>query len=313
MDNHFDRFIINAPKDEISSLIKALSFEISGFGYYLQQDAGEVPAFSVRDMEWVLYTQGQVSLHCGDIRYEIEPGDMVLLEPGKTYGAQCRGDEPVHYYYIHFGIQPDYLADTYVSSIFGQSQERLLRAGTLPDFAPQFAMLLKDRLHGEMGTMALIDELLVRMSVYMMRRLWSLQASQSNSDSFFIPKGEDMRLCAQAVAIMRANMSGGLRVEKICAQMGVSESFLYKLFARVFHQSPSQYMMEERMKCACHLLLDEGCTVAETAGRLGFSSASHLSMQFKKVYGLTPSRWLKARQDAYRAGFVSQPITGEEI
>lgn len=297
MNRSFDRFIIDVPRDEISALIGALRFEINGFGYFLQQDDGRVPAFSVKDYEWVLYTQGHVRLTCGELCYEIEPGDMVLLEPGRTYSADCEGEEPVHYYYIHFTIQPDYLLEPYLAGIFGTSPQRLLRAGTLPDFAPQFNLLLKDRLHGEAGTLALIHEQLVSMSVYMMRRLWNLQASRSAPEAVVIPRGEDMRLCSQAIAIMRANLGGSLRVEEICAQMGVSTSSLYKLFMRVFHQSPSQYMMEERLKCACHLLLDEGCTVAQAAEQLGFSSASHLSMQFKRVYGQTPSQWLRSRME----------------
>ena len=33
-----------------------------------------MPAFSVKDYEWVLYTQGRVRLTCGELCYEIEPG-----------------------------------------------------------------------------------------------------------------------------------------------------------------------------------------------------------------------------------------------
>lgn len=297
MNESFDRFIIDVPRDEISSLMEAIRFDINGFGYFLQQDDGRVPSFSVRDYEWILYTQGHVKLTCGSLCYDVEPGDMLLLEPNRTYSADCDGPEPVHYYYIHFMVRPDYLLDSYMAGIFGNSPQRLLRAGTIPDFAPHFNLLLKDRLHGEAGTQVLIHELLASMSVFMMRRLWNLQASRNPSDTLTIPRGEDIRLCSQAVSIMRTHLGDGLRVEDICVQMGVSTSFLYKLFVRVFHQSPSQYMMEERLKYVCHLLLDEGCTVAQAAEKLGFSSASHMSMQFKRIYGQTPSQWLKNRRE----------------
>ena len=36
---------------------------------------------------------------------------------------------------------------------------------------------------------------------------------------------------------------------------------------------------------------------AQAAEQLGFSSASHLSMQFKRVYGQTPSQWLRSRME----------------
>ena len=300
MSSSFDRFVIDVPRDEVSSLMKALRFDIRGFGYFLQQDDGQVPAFSIRDYEWVLYTQGNVHLCCEGVTCDTEPGDLVLLEPGKTYSASCFGSDPVHYYYVHFRIEPDYLMETYISAIFGHTPERIVHAGTIPDFAPQFSLLLKDRMHGEPGTLALIHELMMRMSVYMMRRLRSLQESSGAPE--VNPRGEDLRMCAQAIAIMRANLGSGLRIQSICEQMGVSMSYLYKLFARVFHQSPSQYLMDERLQCVCHLLTDEGCTVAEAADRLGFASASHLSMQFKKNYGVTPRQWMKNLEPQQASG-----------
>lgn len=293
MDRDFKRFVIRVPEDEISQMMDNMRFDIHGFGYFLQQEDDLVSSFQIDDLEWIYYTQGEAVLSWDQHRCRVHPGDLILLEPGKTYSASCTGKEPLHYYYIHFSAEPDYLQETYMSSIFGHSSNRLIRSGSLPDFQPSFSALLKDRLRGEPGTKVLIHSLLVHMSVVLMRRLWSLQSEQEDIYPLAMPHTEDMRLCAQAVTIMRSNLQQNIRIDEICAQMGVSTSFLYKLFMRIFHQSPSRYMLEEKMKFVCHKIREEGVPIAAAAEQLGFSSASYLSQQFKKVYGITPSKWLK--------------------
>lgn len=296
MKSDFHHFVIGVPEDDISRFIRSLRFDIHGFGYYLQQDAGCVPAFHVNDLEWLYCTQGSSLIRCDEQYDELAPGDLVLLEPGRTYSAQCTGEEPLFYYYIHFNVRPDYLEETYVRRIFGGFPERRIRAGTLPDYRVPFSLLLQDRLRGEAGIFSLTDALLIQLSVHLLRRAWHLQSAQEDASFLAVPRTESLRICAQAVELIGAQMDGSLRLEDLCAQLGVSESYLYKLFMRVFHQSPSQYIMGERLKRACHLLSEQGATVAAAAEQLGFSSPGHLSRQFKKAYGVTPSQWLQSRK-----------------
>jgi AraC-like DNA-binding protein len=69
----------------------------------------------------------------------------------------------------------------------------------------------------------------------------------------------------------------------------------YSHFRRAFRQhtgfAPWQYMLHLRLAQARRLLASPDATIEDAAGRLGFSSAFHLSAAFKRTFGLAPSRW----------------------
>ncbi|MDO7875280.1 AraC family transcriptional regulator [Hymenobacter sp. ASUV-10] len=70
---------------------------------------------------------------------------------------------------------------------------------------------------------------------------------------------------------------------------------LAALFAEVTGSTIEQYIIEYRIECAQKLLLYNELNVTQISYKLNFSSVAHLSNQFKKVTGLTPSAFRKTR------------------
>lgn len=291
MAENFQHFVIAAPQDEISRFMAGITFQINGFGYYLQQDAGIVPRFFTPDLEWIYCTKGESVIASEGQEYAFKPGMLALLEPERAYSARCTGKEPMHYYYIHFDLQPAYLKDAYVKRIFGESSQRWFHADAIPNYSHVFAALLQDRVRGEMGTTALLYAQLMALSVQLMRIAWHMRSDLEESAEAEA-MDEDARMAAKAVKIMREERLW--QIGEICKRLNVSSSYLYKLFMRAYHQSPSEFMMQERLRRARYLMTEKGYTVASAAEALGFSSASHLSRQCKRVYGLSPSQLGKA-------------------
>ena len=291
MGENFQHFVIAAPQDEISRFMAGITFQINGFGYYLQQDAGIVPRFFTPDLEWIYCTKGESVIATEGQEYALKPGMLALLEPEKAYSARCTGKEPLHYYYIHFDLQPAYLKDAYIQRIFGDAAQRCIHADAIPNYSNAFASLLQDRVRGEMGMTALLYAQLITLSVQLMRIAWRTRCELEESTEPAV-MDEDARMAAKAVKIMREERLW--QIGEICKRLNVSSSYLYKLFMRAFHQSPSEFMMQERLRRARYLMTEKGYTVASAAEELGFSSASHLSRQCKQVYGLSPSQLGKA-------------------
>lgn len=291
MAEDFQRFVIAAPQDEISMFISSLRFQINGFGYYLQQDAGIVPRFCTPDLEWIYCTKGESVLAVDDTEYALKPGMLALLEPGRAYSARCTGKDAMHYYYIHFDLQPAYLKEAYIQRIFGDSARRCFYADTIPNYSSALESLLQDRVRGEMGMAALLYAQLMTISVQLMRITWRTRL-EMEEQSTLSSCDQDARMAAQAVKVMREERLW--QIGEICKRLNVSSSYLYKLFMRAFHQSPSEFIMQERLRRARYLMSEKGYTVASAAEELGFSSASHLSRQCKRVYGLSPTQLGKA-------------------
>jgi len=70
-------------------------------------------------------------------------------------------------------------------------------------------------------------------------------------------------------------------------------SYLSDLFSSVEGKTIEQYFIVERIEKVKELLVYDQLSLTEISYQTGFSSVHHLSAQFKKVTGLTPSHFKK--------------------
>lgn len=70
-------------------------------------------------------------------------------------------------------------------------------------------------------------------------------------------------------------------------------SYLSDLFSSIEGKTIEQYFILQRIERVKELLVYDQLSLTEIAFNLGFSSVHHLSAQFKKVTGLTPSHFKK--------------------
>ncbi|HEY3405149.1 MAG TPA: AraC family transcriptional regulator [Ohtaekwangia sp.] len=73
-------------------------------------------------------------------------------------------------------------------------------------------------------------------------------------------------------------------------------NYLSSLFSSVEGITLEQYIIRQKVERVKELLFYDELTLSEIASKLGYSSAAHLSGQFKKVTGLTPSDLKKSRE-----------------
>jgi len=75
----------------------------------------------------------------------------------------------------------------------------------------------------------------------------------------------------------------------ISTEFNAEYSHLSKIFSSVEGITIEQYFISQRIEKVKELLSYNELTLSEIAFDLGFSSVAHLSSQFKKVSGMTPS------------------------
>jgi len=78
-------------------------------------------------------------------------------------------------------------------------------------------------------------------------------------------------------------------------------TYLSSLFSSVEGRTIENYFIEQRIEKAKELLIYDQLTLSEIAFELEYSSAAHLSSQFKKITGLTPT-YFKEVGSAKRRG-----------
>lgn len=86
----------------------------------------------------------------------------------------------------------------------------------------------------------------------------------------------------------------------LAAHLQRDYSYLSNLFSAVEGVTIEQYFIHQKIEKTKELLVYDELTLTEIAYRLGYSSVAHLSRQFKKVTGLTPSDFKRLRDGKQR-------------
>ena len=82
----------------------------------------------------------------------------------------------------------------------------------------------------------------------------------------------------------------------LAEQMHYEYNYLSNLFSSVEGITIEHYIIRQKIEYVKELLFYDELTLSEIANNLGYSSVAHLSAQFKKVTGLTPSELKKSRE-----------------
>lgn len=78
-------------------------------------------------------------------------------------------------------------------------------------------------------------------------------------------------------------------------KLGLDYTYLANLFSETTGTTIEQYVIAHKIERVKELLLYDEINLTEIAYLLNYSSVAHLSMQFKKVTGLTPSFFKKLK------------------
>ncbi|WP_430811022.1 MULTISPECIES: helix-turn-helix domain-containing protein [unclassified Carboxylicivirga] len=81
----------------------------------------------------------------------------------------------------------------------------------------------------------------------------------------------------------------------LSAELGHDYAYLSKLFSAVEGITIEKYVIHQKIEKAKELLAYGELTIKEIAWKLGYSSTQHLSNQFKRVTGLTPTHFKRLK------------------
>ncbi|NOS92648.1 MAG: AraC family transcriptional regulator [Cyclobacteriaceae bacterium] len=81
----------------------------------------------------------------------------------------------------------------------------------------------------------------------------------------------------------------------LSTELNVDYNTLSNLFSSIEGITLEQYIIRQKIERVKELIFYDELNFSEIADRLGYSSVAHLSAQFKKVTGLTPSELKKSR------------------
>ncbi len=79
-------------------------------------------------------------------------------------------------------------------------------------------------------------------------------------------------------------------------QLHYDYNYLSSTFSEIEHITIEKYFINQKIKRVKELLVYDELNLNEIAEQMGYSSAAHLSNQFKKITGLTPGHFKKVKE-----------------
>ena len=154
------------------------------------------------------------------------------------------------------------------------------------EFSRLFEQLYESH-HSGIPEKELLTHSLVLSLVYQLKQCTPLPASE------YSVKHNHHVVIEQAIRYIRENLSSELSLALLAEQANFSPIYFHNLFKASTGQTTHEYIQQQRIKKAMHLLVTTNMTLAQICYECGFSSQSYFNYVFKRTTGCTPRTYAK--------------------
>ena len=145
----------------------------------------------------------------------------------------------------------------------------------------------------ELGKVIIQDPLTKRNKALLQKELFN--------NGFELLTDQNSKIIGQIKAIIIDNIHHSKEAKKVTfsellsAKLNKEYSSLSKLFTSIEGLTIEQFVLHQKIERVKELLFYNEFTLSEIAHQLNYSSTAHLSSQFKKVTGITPTSFKKEK------------------
>lgn len=240
-------------------------------------------------LEMYLFLDGSVTYYIEDQVYDLCPGDLLLIPPGKMHRPVI-ANEHAPYERMVLWIDLDYLAR--IDGESGALQVALGRLGENGYCVPlrgdelvyTISLLTKLEKLEQQGADACFAAGLIRLYLWSALEAYSLVESAVHSETQVIP---------QIIRYITEHFSEPITLDGLAGKFFISKSYLIRHFKAYTNATVYAYIMALRITHA-RRLIREGVPAVEAGRDCGFSDYSTFYKAFKAQTGMSPQQF-KAR------------------
>jgi AraC family transcriptional regulator len=246
----------------------------------------ELPALSDHWLTLSMGSSSHLIQKSDDCRHEsiFQKGDSILVPAGQATSWQRRegGCDALFIY-----LKPELIGQTAEASeidphrlilmnCLGQQDLQLYQIGML--------LLAELRSGGIMGR--LYTESLTQVLIIHLLRHYSAVTQIITSGNRSLTRTQ----LRQAIDYIHTHLNRDLSLAELSSVINISPTYFANLFKQAMGISPHQYVIQQRVEQAKLMLSKTDLAIADIALKVGFSSQSHLTQQFKRITGITPKQ-----------------------
>ena len=105
------------------------------------------------------------------------------------------------------------------------------------------------------------------------------------------------RFVGRALALLHERPDRAWSVDDLAREVGLSRSALHERFVKFLGYPPMHYLAHWRIQLGARLLRESNRTVTTIALDVGYDSEAAFSRAFRRMVGMPPAAWRKARTD----------------
>ena len=210
-------------------------------------------------------------------------GQGFMIWPGQTNTYRADTDEPWEYTWVEFdGL----LAQELVAQAGLDYNRPVYDASKIDDQAKIAASILAITANEHLSPLVLIGKM------YMLLDMLVTSSARRNVINTESPRRYHIR---RAIAYISHNYEKDISIQDIANHCNVNRSYLSRIFMQTLNTSPTQYVIDYRIKKACELLANSELTIGEISAQVGYPNQLNFSRAFKRELGVSPHRWKISR------------------
>ena len=194
--------------------------------------------------------------------------------------------------FFAFAMDESFFAEVCRSTFDGASDYALQTTiGVEDPDVRVFSRLAQQELRqGGIGGRLFVEGLASALAVHLLRK-YGASSKQAKPHKGGLATGQLRRV----VEYIDANIGNELSLTNLANIAGLSSHHFGQAFKATTGRSPHRYVIEKRIHRGREMLRDEEMSIAEIAQAVGFSSQSHLTINFRRVTGITPARFRRSQ------------------
>ena len=156
-----------------------------------------------------------------------------------------------------------------------------------PNIAVVLSQILRAKVHDSMRALYFKGKVYELLSLY-----FNKNTDTDLEQCPFLVDEENVRKIRQAKEIIIERMSEPPTLNELSKEIGLSLKKLKEGFKQLYGETVYGYLLDHKMTEAQRMLDSKNFNVNEVGLKLGYSTASHFIVAFKKKYGTTPKKYL---------------------
>lgn len=249
------------------------------------------------ECEFFLLTEGSAEYYIENEKFEVNEGDLVVLNKNILHRTTYSPDQPHERFLIEFNKDvilkeiDNSLSIELDSFLTENSKVISLTHLDYNSVKTIFQSILDETQQKKSNHELMVSMKLAEMIIIISRYSTVSQATDSFNRSIQSSSREE--LITSILKYVHENLTEDLSLESIAAHFFIDKSYLSRIFKEITHFTVSEYINVERIKLAKLYLVKTDFSIEAIAHKVGYNYLSYFIKTFKKHTEMTPLQYRK--------------------